>query len=581
MLSMDINNVIPLSYNVADGKKKYVLFCGAGISKDAGVPTGWDILLQTLRVIRSQEEKQSTEYSDTDMEKYYKEKYKDKTYSEVIEALFPSIEEQRDFLKNQFADITPGKTHELIAQWVKEGLIRFIITTNFDTLLEQALDKADLRGKYSVISSGKEILTSKPWNIVECCRIYKIHGTIDQGKIRNTEKDLLRLENKLQKEILDIIERHGVIVLGYAGNKEDKAVMDIFSKRRFKGYTLFWCVRNGCNDGVQALIEKQDGRLIKINSASDFLEDVLTRVEVARKENDQPSEEILLLKFKKILASDSDVKIKQLIDDEKTKLIECVKDALNDIDEKDNTSLWDGYVRIFNSLKSFLLLTDQIVKYKEEYWGRLIPVFTNIHSLNYSQDRNGKGGIINYLHYTLLEIVGGILVENRSFKCLHELLKVKKLNLMRIDTEKAEHILDWNIQARFIEEKNEASGRMHKSECPKMQYLLQLIDSQKVLLGFNVKNRILEADLLYFVYSINYPIGRDYWYPQSLAYRLSSSSNIFNLIKYDEEFGRRIAKELFEMEYSNFIGLLNKAKKYIGEVRNTLYCSTENPLRDF
>jgi hypothetical protein len=48
-MPLNINPIIPLSYNLSDGRRKYVLFCGAGISKDAGVPTGWDILLETLR----------------------------------------------------------------------------------------------------------------------------------------------------------------------------------------------------------------------------------------------------------------------------------------------------------------------------------------------------------------------------------------------------------------------------------------------------------------------------------------------------------------------------------------------------
>lgn len=55
-MPININQIIPLSYNLADGKKKYVLFCGAGVSKDAGIPTGWDILLGTLRRIRVQED---------------------------------------------------------------------------------------------------------------------------------------------------------------------------------------------------------------------------------------------------------------------------------------------------------------------------------------------------------------------------------------------------------------------------------------------------------------------------------------------------------------------------------------------
>ena len=110
-MANNINPIIPLSYNLADGKKKYVLFCGAGISKDAGIPTGWDILIETLRLIRNQEDGEIKEYSNEDMEVYYEDNYKGATYSEIIEKLFPSIEEQRAFLKKQFEGKTPGKAH--------------------------------------------------------------------------------------------------------------------------------------------------------------------------------------------------------------------------------------------------------------------------------------------------------------------------------------------------------------------------------------------------------------------------------------------------------------------------------------
>jgi polyhydroxyalkanoate synthesis regulator phasin len=102
-------------------------------------------------------------------------------------------------------------------------------------------------------------------------------------------------------------------VLGYAGNKEDKAVMDCFNKRRFKGYTLYWTVHdNQIKDNVKELVEeRQDGRFIHTESASDFLEDVLNRVEIARKGTEQTSEAVAQVRFKNLITSSSDVEIRQ------------------------------------------------------------------------------------------------------------------------------------------------------------------------------------------------------------------------------------------------------------------------------
>lgn len=352
-----INHIIPLSYNLADGRKKCVLFCGAGISKDAGVPTGWDILLDTLRLIRAQEEGENKEYTNGEIESYYEKKYKDATYSEIIGSIFPSIEEQRAFLKKKFEGKTPGKAHKLIAQLVKEGLVRFIITTNFDSLIEQVLDEAGLRGKYTVISDKEQVLSSKPWNHVEICRVYKIHGTIEQGRIRNTEKDLKQLDEEIGTDFLDIIERHGVIVLGYAGN--DKAVMEYFNTRRFTGYSLYWTSHsNPVKDNVNQLIENQDGFLIQIKSASEFLEEVLNRVEIAKRGVEQTSKSVAHVRFKNLIKSSSDVEIKQTIDDERRKLRTYIEEILNQVNEADYKSLWDGYIKIlsYNTFATLLYI---------------------------------------------------------------------------------------------------------------------------------------------------------------------------------------------------------------------------------
>lgn len=38
-----MNSLIRLAANALPGEKKYVLFAGAGVSKDAGIPTVWDL----------------------------------------------------------------------------------------------------------------------------------------------------------------------------------------------------------------------------------------------------------------------------------------------------------------------------------------------------------------------------------------------------------------------------------------------------------------------------------------------------------------------------------------------------------
>jgi hypothetical protein len=511
-------------------------------------------LLKTLRRIRVQGEGENKEYTDKEMETYYEENFEYSTYSEIIESLVPSREEQRGFLENLFENKAPGKAHKLIADWVKAGLIRFIITTNFDSSIEHSLDDVELRGKYSVITNGAQVLTSKPWHLVENCRIYKVHGTIKQGEIKNTKKDLEKLNGDIERDFLDIIERHGVIVLGYAGNKEDE------------------------------LVERQDGRFIDIQSASEFLEEVLNRVEIARKGTEQTSEAVAQVRFKNLITSSSDVEIRQTIDEERRKLKKYFETILDEVDETNCKSLWDGYLKLFNYSLNFLSLAEQIIKYQNRYWGNILPIFEEIHSLNKNRSQYGKGGLVNYYFFTLLEIIGGILLENNAFKLLRSLLAVKILNYTK---DGMEPILDWDTYARFIEVKKDEEAKETGQNwiVPHMHYLCQLIESQEIPFEYDLRVRIIDVDLLYFVYSVIHPMDRysPYWIPQSSVYLRWYSSKLFKGIKYDESFGTTVANELFNISYEELVGKLGEAKEIFNtEVIVSFHTPwVGNPFEDF
>ena len=583
-MPVNINPIFPLSYNLADGRKKYVLFCGAGVSKDAGIPTGWEILLETLRHIRTQEEGEIKEYTDNEIETYYEENFKDSTYSEIIGSLFPSREEQREFLEKLFENKAPGKAHRLIADWVKAELIRFIITTNFDSSIECALDDAGLRGKYSVITDGEHVLKSKPWHLVENCRIYKVHGTIEQGEIRNTKKDLEKLDSDLEKHFLDIIEGHGIIVLGYAGNKDDNAVMDCFNKRRFKGYTLYWTIYdNQINNNVKELVERHDGRFIDIQSASDFLEEVLNRVEIARRGTEQTSEAVAQVRFKNLITSSSDIEIRQTIDEERRKLQKYFGNILDEVDEKNYESLWDGYLATFNYSLNLLSLFNQIIKYQNKYWENILPIFEEIHSFNKNRGGYGKDGLVNYYFFTLLEIVGGILLENKAFDLLRSLLEIKRLNYRK---DGMESVLDWDVHAQFIKVKNEENVKEKRNKwiVPHMHYLLEVVETHEIPFEYDLRGRIIDVDLLYFVYSVIHPIDRDspYWYSTSSVYLKGDSSDLFKKIKHDEKFATTIATELFNMSHEEFIKKLIETKVIFEERINSFHTPfLSNPFQDF
>ena len=585
--TFNINPIISLAYNMADCRQKYVLFVGAGVSKDAGVPSGWDILIHTLEKIMMQEDG-ARKISKEEIEKYYKEKYEDRFgYSEIMGQLFPSNEEQRDYLKSFFKGISPGEAHRLIAELVKERLIKYIVTTNFDTLIEAALDDIGLKSQYTVIDSNDDVLTSKPWNKEDICRIYKMHGTIEKGIIRNTKKDLIKLPEELAKDCLDVIERHGMIVLGYAANEDDKAACDIFYQRKFKGYTLYWTsINNMLSTNAARILSKQDGVVIPIKGASLFLRELMDRIKIAQRSAEQTPEAIAEVRFESMFKSPKpDVEILQTIDREKARLVNYVEQTLNDIVEIRYDTLWGGFVKIFQYSHNYLLLMEQIIKYRNEYWEPATKIFEQISSLNKSGDRAGKEGLINYLFYCILEVSGALALENNKFTLLRNMLDINRL---RKRGDGIEYILQWNTHANFIDIKNEEEAKQkgNKWIVPMFHYLLSVIGNPDFPFKFDLKTKLIETDLLYFVYSVKNPedSGFRYWFPRSPVYSTYGAPPFFKKIKYDEKFGTIVAKQLFDTDYASFLSILKKAKEIIHDRFQSAYFEAfgaEDILNDF
>jgi hypothetical protein len=232
--------LLPLIVNLSSKNREYVVFVGAGFSKDAGIKSGWDILIETLRPIYYSENNitQESESDYKDIENWYMnhETYSKLGYSDILEIMKKGDIERREYLKQFFENEQPGEAHRQLAQMVAQKLVRFIFTTNFDDLIEKAVD--ELGVKYDVIYSDDVLSHSRSWDKIDSCRIYKLHGDYKAGKVRNTYKELESLDPKIAEDFQYIIDRHGLIVIGYSGR--DEGVMKHFIDRKPDAYPFYW-----------------------------------------------------------------------------------------------------------------------------------------------------------------------------------------------------------------------------------------------------------------------------------------------------------------------------------------------------
>ncbi|MDA3886082.1 MAG: SIR2 family protein, partial [Candidatus Delongbacteria bacterium] len=285
---MSLNEFLPLVANLATQNRDYAVFVGAGFSKDADLPTGWDILIDTLKPIYIMKHEKDTNpvVSYEAIEDWYKndDDFNKMGYSEILEYSQSGEISRREYLKKYFENAKPGQAHRHLAEMVSQNLIKFIFTTNFDDLIEKSLDELSI--DYDVIFSDEILEKTVSWDKVKKCRIYKLHGDFKIGKIKNTINELDKLDPLISEDFQYIIDRHGLIVIGYAGR--DKGIMEHLIKRKPYTYPLYWQYRtfpSKCDETklffeLKETYEKSgyEIKYIQNNEASKFLSEILNGI---------------------------------------------------------------------------------------------------------------------------------------------------------------------------------------------------------------------------------------------------------------------------------------------------------------
>jgi tetratricopeptide (TPR) repeat protein len=206
---------------------KMAIFCGAGISYKSGLPVVRPFLCKLFDMLSlTDQEKKSILGSETPFEN-------------ILELI--SQETDISLLKEVFGLGQPNRTHRLIAALMKEGCLGLICTTNFDSLIEQALEDLGLiEGKdYDVFRSG--INLSSYGAEINRPTIIKIHGCCRyEESIAITLAALANLSDSEERKsvlsnIFDSSAFKHVLVLGYSCSDFDLVPhMESFANNKVK-----------------------------------------------------------------------------------------------------------------------------------------------------------------------------------------------------------------------------------------------------------------------------------------------------------------------------------------------------------
>lgn len=218
------------------------MLLGAGISRSTGVKTAWEVLQELIRrasVVAGETVAQDpiTWWTETTGEA--------PTYPAVLAEVASTQDERRALLTEFFVRSpseladgvkVPSEGHQAVARLVAAGLVRVILTTNFDLLVEEALRA---NGIEPVVASTPEAIEGMEPLHAQRCVVVHLHGDYLNPGILNTEDELGSYAPATERRIQQVFDEYGLIVIGWSA-AWDRALVALLKAAAPPRYASWW-----------------------------------------------------------------------------------------------------------------------------------------------------------------------------------------------------------------------------------------------------------------------------------------------------------------------------------------------------
>lgn len=275
-----IDPVLSLSFSVHSNKGVYALLLGSGVSRAAEIPTGWEVVLDLVGKLAHIEGEDPT----PDPAAWYEERYrKSPDYSDLLDQLTKTPAERSQLLRDYFEPDederergvkVPTEAHRAIAELVANGYIRVIVTTNFDRLLEKALEAAGITP--TVISTPESVEGTLPLQH-NACSIIKLHGDYLDTRIKNTPAELVEYDEVTNRLLDRIFDEYGLVVCGWSADY-DTALRAALERCQNHRFTTYWTSRGDLGDAAQRMVSLRRAQIIPIRDAETFFSNLAEKV---------------------------------------------------------------------------------------------------------------------------------------------------------------------------------------------------------------------------------------------------------------------------------------------------------------
>ncbi len=273
--------VLSLAVSMQSNRGVYALLLGSGVSRSAGVPTGWEIVEDLIRQVA----RAAGESCQPDPAAWYVKRFgRQPEYTKIIDQLAKSPSERSQLLRRYFEPSEderqldrklPTPAHKAIAHLVRDGYVRVIVTTNFDRLLETALEVEGVNP--TVLSTPDSIDGAMPLVHTKCC-VLKLHGDYRDTRIRSTEEEVAAYDDRVNKLLDQILDEFGLVVCGWSADW-DAALRAAIERCRSQRFTIYWTTLGPLTKAASELVNLRNAQITEIDSADSFFTKLSEKVD--------------------------------------------------------------------------------------------------------------------------------------------------------------------------------------------------------------------------------------------------------------------------------------------------------------
>ena len=247
--------------------ERFCFILGAGASKSSGIPTGAELSLLWLREIEQDLDAVTfTEWLESEkIDKNTPAHHYSKIFGKRFEA---SIQGGLDCLEKVMRKSNPSCGYSFLAEIMARGKHNVVITTNFDSLTEDALfiftSKKPLVVGHSSLSEFINVQSTRP-------QVIKIHHDLFLSP-KNTNSETREMGEKLKSSLKEIFKHYTPIVIGYGGN--DGGFMELLQDSLSEDGRLFWClmeVEESPRKDIEKLVISKNGHFIPIDGFDELM----------------------------------------------------------------------------------------------------------------------------------------------------------------------------------------------------------------------------------------------------------------------------------------------------------------------